>query len=360
MKIIPAGKFESALARLVDEVVQPRRNTTGNSYYMDLNRLVDRSFVDGVGTFVALTEETVVPWELDWVNLNQVADERRIELGVHRSARRDRNDEEDNRRYDELRALNEQICKSHILSRRSLEYITSLDLAPYPEEVIKDWRKNIRKRRSEILSAYLRRLLNQIYTAGDIASSYLLIAEPDIQVLAAIGNALVERKLTTNLPFPDLRNRLLDPDTFAHGVLNFSPKDVRAVEHVRADHEVQQYANRIQGLLDQAPAGPDDPGITDALIDAYYRTKAGQKAKTVFEIATWVVKPLHYVPVAGEVLSVAEDIKDVAQKAAEIKLKREEWFLIGVRMQRLAIEQYLSRLSNNRHPALREYRDQDA
>jgi hypothetical protein len=135
MKIIPAGKFESALVRLVDEVVQPGRNTIGHLYYMDLNRSVDRSFVDGVGTFVALSEETVVPRNLDWVDLNQVTDDQRIELGVHRAARRHRNDEEDNRRYDELRALNEQICKSHILSRKSLEYITSLDLATYPEEV---------------------------------------------------------------------------------------------------------------------------------------------------------------------------------------------------------------------------------
>jgi hypothetical protein len=66
------------------------------------------------------------------------------------------------------------------------------------------------------------------------------------------------------------------------------------------------------------------------------------------------------VPIVGEVLSVAEDVKDVAQKAVEIKLKREEWFLAGVRMQQLAIEEYLARLSNNRHPAIRRYRDRDS
>lgn len=359
MKIIPAGKFESALVRLVDDVLMPSRNTTGHDYYMDLNRKVDRSFVDGIGTFIALTEETVVPWELDWADPSQADDNKRIELGVRRSARRDRDDKEDTRQYHELNALNEQICKSDILSRRSLEYITSLDLTTYPEQVIKNWSKNIRQNKLDILSAYVRRLLHQIYTAPSIASSYLLIAEPDIQILGEIGNAVVEGELTTNLPFPDLRNRLLDPDAFAHGVLNFSPKDARAIEHVRAEGEVQRYAKRIRDLLDQAPAGPDDPGITDALIDAYYRTAAGRKAKTIFEIGTWVVKPLHYLPVVGEVLSVAEDIKDAAQKVAEIKLKQEEWFLIGVRMQQLAIEKYLSRLSNNRHPALRQYRDSD-
>ena len=95
----------------------------------------------------------------------------------------------------------------------------------------------------------------------------------------------------------------------------------------------------------------------NALIDAYYRSEAGRKAKTVFEIGTWVVKPLHYLPGVDTIVSIAEDIKDVAQKAAESKLKQTEWFLIGVRMQELAIRDYLDRLSNNRHPALRKYRD---
>jgi hypothetical protein len=72
MKIISAGKFESALVRLVDEVVMPDRNVNPNPYYMDLNRIVDRSFVDGVGTFIALAQETIFPAELDWGDLERL------------------------------------------------------------------------------------------------------------------------------------------------------------------------------------------------------------------------------------------------------------------------------------------------
>lgn len=359
MKIIPAGKFESALVRLVDEVLNPSRNVTDHRYYMDLNRLVDRGFFEGIGTFIALSQETVVPWELDWLDLDQLPGGQRIELGVHRARRRDWGSEEDRKRYDVLKELNDQICKNQVLSRKSLDYIASLDLSTYPEQIIESWHRSNGSYQSDIVSAYVRRLLNQIYTAHDTIPSYLLIAEEDVQLLAEIGTALSKGELISSLPFPDLRNRLLDPDTFAHGVLNFSPRDVRAVERVRADSEVQRYAQQIQGLLDQAPAGPDDPGITDAMIDAYYRTEAGRKAKTVFEVGSWVVKPLHYVPVIGQVLTVAEDIKDVAQKVAETKMKQNEWFLIGVRMQQVAIEDYLSRLSDNRHPALRQHRDRN-
>src|SRR5262245_55314666 len=118
MKIVPAGKYESALVRLVDELVTPHRNVTGHRYYMDLNRAVDRKFIDGVGTFVALAEETIVPWELDWAP--QPNRSRPLELGVSRSVRPDR-DEEYDRRYDELEQLIESVCEDNVLSAGSRE-----------------------------------------------------------------------------------------------------------------------------------------------------------------------------------------------------------------------------------------------
>ena len=202
MKIIPVEKYESALVRLVDEAIQPSRNIKGSRYYMDLNRVVNRSFVDGIGTFIALAEETVVPWQLDWGDRSQGPDEARIKLGVHKSAAPDPNGEESRRQYDDLKALNEEIRGSDILSPQSLEYVTTLDLTTYPRQAILSWRKDIEKNQSEILRAYLTRLLNQIYTAPEITQSYLLIAEPDIQILGEIGTALAEGKLTTKTPLP--------------------------------------------------------------------------------------------------------------------------------------------------------------
>ena len=131
MKIIPAGKFESALVRLVDEVLNPNRNMTGHEYYMDLNRVVDRSYVEGVGTFIALANDTLVPFELDWSDLDNSKGNERIELGVHKTERPDRSNEEDNTLHEKLSELAEQICDRQILSIKSLEYVTSLDLATY-------------------------------------------------------------------------------------------------------------------------------------------------------------------------------------------------------------------------------------
>lgn len=352
MKIIPAGKFESALVRLVDELIIPTRNVTGHQYYMDLNRIVDRAFSDGVGTFVALAGETIISSELDW---KEPGDQ--IQLGVHRSRTWDRGSEEDMRHYAGLKSLKEQICNDGVLSKKSLEYITSLDLHSYPENVIESWNKDIAASRSSVLSCYINRLLNQIYTNFNSDKSYILISDQEIEILCDISSAIYSGNIKTDLPFPDLKNRLLNPESFAHGILNFSPKDILSVEHVRANDEVQQYSKKIQAILQQASLSPDDPAITDALIDAYYRTEAGRKVKTIFEVGTWVVKPLHYVPVVGEILSVAEDVKDVLNKSVDRKLKQYEWCFMGVRMQEIAIKDYLMRLSNNRHPTLLRVRD---
>src|SRR6476619_4738638 len=100
MKIIPVGKFESALVRLVDQVVSPSRNTTPHSYYLDLNRQVDRTFTDGVGSFVALAAETVVPWELDW-GPGELGNGP-LQIGVGRTARPYRESDNATRRYREL------------------------------------------------------------------------------------------------------------------------------------------------------------------------------------------------------------------------------------------------------------------
>jgi hypothetical protein len=356
MKIIPAGKYESALVRLADEIANPNRNTTGHQYYMDLNRLVGRDFIDGVGTFIALSEQTIVPWELDWSEKNEGIP---VGLNIQRSLSPNR-DEEYNRHYDELEKLIKQISSSNILSSSSFEYITSLDLHGYSKEIIDSWNTDPDGNRSNLLRSYLRRLLHQIYTTPNFTQSYILMAEPDIQVLAEIGEGILSKRIETNIPFPNLQNRLLEPNSFAHGVLNFSPRDLQSIDYVRNNKEIRQYSEKIRSILDNAPAGPEDPAIIDALIDAHYRTEAGRKAKTVFEIGTWIVKPLHYLPVIGEVLSVAEDLKDVAQKVAEIEAKKHEWCFIGVRMHTLAIEEYLKRLSDNMHPALRQYRENNS
>lgn len=82
------------------------------------------------------------------------------------------------------------------------------------------------------------------------------------------------------------------------------------------------------------------------MADAYARAEAGRKAEKIFEVAGWVVKPLHYVPGLGEALTLAEDVKDVISKWVDRETHDKEWYLIGVAMMDIAIADYLSRKGN--------------
>jgi hypothetical protein len=72
MKSIFAGKLETALIRSVDEVLQPNRNVSTNEYYASLNRFVRKSYWDRCATFIAISDNILIP-TVDW---NYPLDER--------------------------------------------------------------------------------------------------------------------------------------------------------------------------------------------------------------------------------------------------------------------------------------------
>lgn len=59
MKVVLAGKFEAALIRSIDEVIQPQRNVSTHEYYVSLNRMVAKNYFDRCGTFIALSDTIV-------------------------------------------------------------------------------------------------------------------------------------------------------------------------------------------------------------------------------------------------------------------------------------------------------------
>lgn len=128
-------------------------------------------------------------------------------------------------------------------------------------------------------------------------------------------------------------------------MLAFSPQDVSSLEVVRKNSEVQHYARRISDELKRGDASD----LTRAAVEAYRRTEAGRKAEKVFEVLTWVAKPVHYIPGLDALMTVAEDVKDGLNQAAKWKMRYSDWHLIGVKMQTISTEDFFRRLSN-RYP----------
>jgi hypothetical protein len=339
MKIVLTGHFESAFVRMHDEETHPDRNTTGLSYYMDLNRNTDRIYRDGASTFIALAERTTVPWELDWGGPGDLASK----CGITRSAD-PKQDLEWQQQYDVVQEFIADVIRKDALSAKSLSHITGLDLSGYPEEIARTFVLTKPSEQSDLVAAYLRRLLHQIYAAQG-QQTYLLVAEPEVRIIADLGEFLVSGGFRRQIPFPDLRGRLIDTEALLDGVLAFSPPDISSLEAVKRNPEVQHYAERVSNELKRGAASD----LTLAAVEAYRSTEAGKRTDRVFEALTWVAKPIHYIPGLDAVMTVAEDAKDLAIQAARWRMRYSDWHLIGVKMQTISTEDFFKRLSN-RYP----------
>ena len=141
MKLILAGKYESAIVRAVDSEYQPIRNTISHVYYADLNRVTEKRFFDGTCTFMAIGDETYVPWWLDWNFPYPSSTMLAGELSLKRTPRdRDENDFV----YAEVEKLAKEITKNKVLSRRSIRYIRTFDFTGYEEREIEEIRGELR------------------------------------------------------------------------------------------------------------------------------------------------------------------------------------------------------------------------
>lgn len=337
MKTVLGGMFESAFVRMVDEKRDPQRNKTSHPYYLDLNRNTDKIYRDGAGTFVALSGAVPFPLELDW-NGGEIA----AQCGIE-GATRDADNLEQRERYDAMQAVVDAVPAA--LSERSKLHTGQLDLKGYSEDIVETYLLKRSNQDLDITRAYVRRLLQQVLAANE-SDARLLLAEPDIALAAEIAAFIFEGSY--DLPFPDLQNKIIDPFSLVEGVLNFSPHDIDSIEAVRNDPEIRRYAEEISAEM----AKEETSGVTEAAIKAYLETSAGRKVGDVFEIASWVVKPLHYVPGVDAMLTMAEDAKDAVGAAIKWNRRYKDWHIIGVKMQTVATEDFFKRLSN-RYPQVR-------
>lgn len=322
-------------------------------YYVDLNRNVEKEFYDGIWTFISIASTTSFSSELDWIEPGSQSGERPIDLAIHRGQSISLGiDNEDV--YSQREKLVDDIIIRNILSNKSKKYITELSMDGYSDYEFASMHNEISFKKS-ILEKYIRRFINSIYSSS-LGDCYLIISEAEIEIISDICQSIIDGKIQTDLPFPNLTGKLIDPNNFAHGILNFSPVDLWSIQRIREDKEIRKYASRIHDILADTPPDKSDHRLTDELIKAHTQTNLTKKINKVFEIGSWVVKPLQYVPVAGQIVTVANDISDIAKKGINKKSQDHKWHLIGVRMKQISIEDYLQRLSNNEYPALLKYR----
>jgi hypothetical protein len=98
----------------------------------------------------------------------------------------------------------------------------------------------------------------------------------------------------------------IEPESFASGLLNFSPPDIRSVAAVRSDRNIRRYAEKISSLLEKEPSRDRDREMLAAMIDAHEKSEVSNRIEKIFEVVSWIVKPLHYAPGVDAALSIVE------------------------------------------------------
>jgi hypothetical protein len=341
MKIILGGKFEIGLVRSIDAIIQPDRNASTHPYYAGVNRFVPKSYFERCASFLVLANTTLVPC-IDW-NYPYGSEHRQglknIDLGIERDETNIEEWDEDTRKFVKM------LLSKTALSLSSQVHISSLSLAHYPAEIRKEMEGNIAELGPAVAEHYLCRLFLQLNVACQ-SGACLVLEEQDIQMLHEIGTFVKKAKIASPFELPDLSTQLIDPDRFCDGILNFSPPDVLAVGAVRRDPAIQKYAEKVSRLVSELPSQEREREMLAAMIDAHERSVAGAKAEKIFEIFSWAVKPLHYVPGVDATLTALEDAKDLGMKWLNRAVEDKEWYLIGARMQDIAIKDYLARKSN--------------
>lgn len=342
MDVILGGYLETGLVRYFDAVLQPDRNRTSHPYYLGLNRKVAKTYFDRSATFVSIADRIVIP-SIDWgpFRSDHLTFDPAI-LGM------DLNPEEEpgGREWDDdAVAFAEVLLANKVLSLESWRHASTLDLSEHDQESL----TRIGQRRAElehkIAHHFLCRLLLQI-RAASATGAFLVLAENDLQILKEIGQFLLTSRAPSPHPLPDLTGQVFSGEDFAGGLLNFAPPDALALVAVKKDETVRRYADKLASVIGETSTEASQRGLLQAMREAHEKAEAGRKAETVFEISSWIAKPLHYVPVLGELLSVAEDAQDLMAAWAKRETERQEWCLIGVRMTEIAYKDYLARHHN--------------
>ncbi len=339
MRVILGGKFENALIHEVDAVNHPERNTTGHHYYLGLNRKPDRFFFERAATFLAIADATIVP-VADWSGApaSEKLSGESLGLLTQQSLH--------NEWAPEARKYAEFLLAENVLSENCVKYISALNLdhVSFDFNSMPDDKKH--KLKSDVSIHYLCRLFLQIRESGE-NMYFLVLDEEDINIISEIGEYIKNGGVHPDFRFPDLEARVIFGERFAGGLFNFAPIDAVSVAAIRSDPEIQNYAKKVRTFfVDPMAPIERERELTQAMRQSADGIRTTERIQSVFEVINWVAKPLHYIPGVDAVLSVAEDVIDVADKLFDDGAKMHKWYLLAARATEVSIEEYLQRREN--------------
>lgn len=331
MKLVLGGQLENALLREVEFISRPdRRRQSGHTYYDSLFRATDQRVFERCATFVALGKTTgfaLVDWAFPKESVLAPAD-----LGVSMV------DCDIGEWAEEHQKLAGQALRRGALSKASEVWIEG---SRYGDGslIMPEARKFEYEGYSldRFAFHYLCRLIAQIRSAQS-TSAALVLCEPDREIISELSRFILEERVSLPFDFPSMiGEELVRAEAFAGGLIRLDAPDLLSVKAVREDKLVRLYAERVREAF--SFSGLDQQRyLVRAMREAYDERQRIKGAKYVFEIISYLAKPLAFV---GATL-VTGGMKAYLSREHD----RRAWHLISARMSQVSIEDYLHRTSN--------------
>lgn len=341
MIITLGGRFENALFREVSAQGDRTAIEIPHSYYASLYRHTDRSYFERSATLISVADNTLLP-SVDW-SVTQGGVDRGFaaeDLGLKNTFAGGNEWDHDTEVLASLALLGKAFSQESLHSLCSVNGPSRRIPSPPPRTI-----EGVGSVDAFALH-HLCRLLLQIRAARELRSS-LVIGPEERTIIGELCEYIIKSRIALPYDLPDLRScNVIDAENFAGGLFNFSPPDALAAVRVRNDPEIKRYATKVKDILGRSSTIDTQRELIHAMREAYRTTEAARKAEKIFEVVSWVAKPLHYIPGVGEGLSLAEDTLELLKKWIERKQGNEDWFLLGARMTDIGIKDYLKRTGN--------------
>lgn len=127
--------------------------------------------------------------------------------------------------------------------------------------------------------------------------------------------------------------------------LDFSCVDIDAFAAVRQSQEIRGYANQFREVISSATSAPDlTKQLLSLMKEAREQREIAGKIAGGFETTSSITSVAGLVPFVGPATGLVGLGADVAARTARYVQKNRDWYAIGAHMQRVALDDLLSRV----------------
>jgi hypothetical protein len=341
MEIVLGGQLESSYIREITASIFPERLDTQHPYYVSLYRTAPKTVFDRAATFAAISTKALLP-TVDWGagNLNGSDTPSKEQFGLFETSLPNPD------LYNEIEVFADALLTANALSDQSYKLVS--DVGHLSNELTKY--RTFKYSECGPVDAFARdrlvRLLIQLEVSAK-TGGHLILTAPDQLLLEEISRFVETNRLPTPVDLPKFDSVFLaDEKNIVGAVLNFSPPDALSIVAVRADRTIQKYAQLVGDILSKGASRDSSYLLVRGMREALLKSETARKVETVFEVESWMMKPLHFIPILGHVFSTISILTELGNKWARRKQTVTGWHMLGPKMNEIALKDYLMRMDN--------------